>query len=137
MSDIIKVIRSLDKLRSCKPAKEVDIDNAELELCVPFANDYREYLAEFGAISARGVELTGLIDAEYINVVLVTQEKRHIYPQVPNTLYVVEDPAIDGIVIWQDTSGHIYKTTPNSDPVKICDSLAEYLTKVIQHKGTS
>ncbi len=128
MSDIIKVIRSLDKLRSCKPAKDVDIDNAELELCVQFSDEYKTYLAEFGAISARGVELTGLIDAEYINVVSATKEKRKMYPQVPNALYVIEDAAIDGIVIWQDTGGHIYKTTPNSSPEKICDSLAEYLT---------
>lgn len=129
MSDIIKVIRSLDKLRSCKPANKVDIDNAELELCVRFADEYREYLAEFGAISARGVELTGLIDAEYLNVVSATKEKRKMYSQVPNALYVIEDTTIDGIVIWQDSNGHIYKTTPNGSLVKIFDSLAEYLTK--------
>lgn len=129
MSDIIKIIRSLDKMRCYKPANKEDIENAELELCVHFADEYKEYLAEFGEISAYGVELTGLIDAEYINVVSATKEKREMYHQVPNSLYVIEDPAIDGIVIWQDTNGHIYKTTPNSDPVKICDSLAEYLTK--------
>lgn len=75
------------------------------------------------------MELTGITGARYLDVIKVTKQSRAINPQVPKDLYVVEYPAIDGIVIWQNASGSIYKTTPHNAPVKIADSLAEYLVR--------
>ncbi len=129
MSNIIEVIRSLPKMEGYKPASQIEISDAEIQLCVHFADEYKTYLAEFGEVSARGVELTGIIDAAYINVVLATKEKWSMYPQVPRNLYVVEDTTIEGVVIWQDSNGYIYKTTPNSEPAKIAESLADYLAR--------
>ena len=34
-----------------------------------------------------------------------------------------------GIIIWQDSKGFIYKSTPNSTPKKIATSLAKYISK--------
>ena len=112
-----------------KPASEIDISDAEIQLCLRFSDEYKLYLKEFGEVSARGMELTGIIDADYINVVSSTKEKRNMYPQVPPSFYVVEDTTVDGVIIWQDEKGYIYRTTPNSEPLKIADSLAMYLTK--------
>jgi hypothetical protein len=111
-----------------KPASQIEISDAEIQLCLFFADEYKTYLAEFGEVSAYGLELTGIIDTDYLNVVSATKEKKVMYPKVPRNFYVIEDTTIDGIVIWQDTNGYIYKTTPNREPVKIADSLAAYLT---------
>jgi hypothetical protein len=42
-------------------------------------------------------------------------------------LYVVEQANIDGIVIWQSETGEVFQTMPNALPIKISDSLLEYL----------
>lgn len=130
MMDIIDTIRSLENLKSAKPATDKEIENAEIAICVHFSEEYKKFLAEFGAISAKGIELTGIIDADYLNVVSVTQRMRKICPNVPSSLYVVEDTAIDGIVIWQNAKGEIFRTSPFKEPIKLADSLAEYINTV-------
>jgi hypothetical protein len=127
MSNIISTIKALPKMSGYKAATNIEISDAEIRLCLRFADEYKTYLAEFGEASARGIELTGIIDAEYLNVVSATKEKWQIYTQVPHNFYVIEDPGIDGIVVWQDSNGTVYKTTPNTKPVRIADSLDEYL----------
>ena len=130
MSSIIETIRSLPKMEGYKPASQIEISEAENQLCLHFSDEYKTYLAEFGEVSAMGLELTGIIDANYINVVSATKEKWGMYPQVPHNFYVVEDTTIDGVVIWQDDKGIIYKTTPNSEPIKIAETLTDYLKRV-------
>lgn len=129
MSNIIEIIKTLPKMSGYTPASKIEISNAEIQLCLNFAEEYKIYLAEFGEASAKGMELTGIISAEYINVVSATKEKWKLYPQVEHNLYVIEDTLVDGIVIWQDSSGTVYQTTPNSEPVKIAESMAQYLKK--------
>lgn len=129
MSNIIEIIKTLPKMSGYTPASKIEISNAEIQLCLNFAEEYKIYLAEFGEASAKGIELTGIINAEYINVVSATKEKWKLYPQVEHNLYVIEDTLVDGIVIWQDSSGTVYQTTPNSEPVKIAESMAQYLKK--------
>ena len=128
MINIVDTIRSLPNMKGYNPASQSEIEYAENQLELNFAEEYKTYLAEFGEISAKGIELTGIIDAAYINVILKTKEKWEMNPGVPKNLYVVEDAAVDGIVIWQDADGTIYQTKPNGEPVKIADSLVGYLT---------
>ena len=40
---------------------------------------------------------------------------------------MIEDIGIDGLVIWQDEKGTIYQTSFTVEPVKIAESLEEYL----------
>ena len=129
MSNIIEIIRSLPKFSGYKKPSSIEISDAEIQLCLRFADEYKEYLAEFGEASAKGIELTGIIDADYINVVRATKEKWALYPQIPHNMYVIEDATIDGIIIWQDGEGIIYQSTPRTDAAKIADSLTEYLTE--------
>ena len=44
-------------------------------------------------------------------------------------MYVIENTCIDGIIIWQDANGIIYKSRPNLEPEKIADSLVDYIKK--------
>lgn len=132
MSKIVDLISSLPNLLPLKPATEVQIADAELQLRVRFAEEYKEYLKAFGAIMADGIELTGITKSEYRNVVSLTKKERGLNPNVPHTMYVIENTCIDGIIIWQDSAGIIYKTSPNNEPLKIASSLYAYIESQIK-----
>lgn len=127
MTKIVDLINSLPDMLSLKPATKEQITDAELQLRVSFADEYIEYLKTFGAIMADGIELTGIAKAEYRNVVSLTKKEKELNPKVPNTMYVIENTCVDGIIIWQDTTGIIYQTAPDSEPKKIASSLNEYV----------
>ena len=132
MNDIIEVVKGLPKLACVGKIENVDIVDAELQLRLNFAEEYKRYLSEFGAISARRIELTGIIGVDYCNVVTATKQAWELNPQVPHNLYVVENTFIDGVIIWQDASGTIYQTSPGSQPRKIANNLADYLLSRIR-----
>ena len=131
MNRIVEIIKKLPDLLSLKPASDTQITDAELQLRVSFAEEYKAYLAEFGAIMADGIELSGIAKSEHRNVVLLTKKERELNQKVPNSMYVIENTCVDGIVVWQNSQGEIYLTHPNTEPKKIADSLAEY---IINHK---
>lgn len=128
MSKIVDLINSLPDMLPLKPATEVQITDAELQLRVRFADEYKEYLKAFGAIMANGIELTGIAKAEYRNVVSITKQERELNSKVPNTMYVIENTGADGIIIWQDSLGNVYRTMPDIEPEMIASSLYEYIT---------
>ena len=127
MSKIVELINSLPDMLPLKPATKVQITDAELQLRVRFSDEYKEYLAAFGAIMADGIELTGISKSEHRNVVSLTKKERELNPKVPNTMYVIENTCVDGIIIWQDTAGFVYQTMPTSAPKKIASSLRKYI----------
>ena len=104
-----------------------EILQAEEELCIRFAAEYHEYLERIGLASVEEHELTGLTKDVRLDVVAVTKEYRALYGPDTVLWYVVEDIGIDGLVIWQDEKGTIYQTSFTVEPVKIAESLEEYL----------
>lgn len=124
---IVDVINSLPELLPLKGATAMQITDAELQLRVSFSSEYKEYLSVFGAIMADGIELSGIAKSEHRNVVSLTKQAWELNPKVPHTMYVIENTCVDGIVIWQDTTGSVYQTNPNSAPKKIGDSLKDYI----------
>ena len=131
MSRIIEIINNLPELLQMQPASDEQITAAEIDLKVCFSDEYKEYLKTFGAIMADGIELSGIAKSEHRNVVLLTKKERDLNQKVPNSMYVIENMCVDGIVVWQNSQGEIYLTHPNTEPKKIADSLAEY---IINHK---
>lgn len=129
MSNIISTINSLPELLLLTPASELEISDAEIQLRLRFADEYKAYLAQFGAILADGVELTGIAKSKRRHVVDVTIRERELNSKIPHGLYVVESSEIDGIVIWQDSQGAIYQSATHTEPVKIADTLTEYLSR--------
>ncbi|MCL2015848.1 MAG: SMI1/KNR4 family protein [Defluviitaleaceae bacterium] len=127
MSAIIEKMKGLPKLYPLKAATTEEISSAEKELKTAFSEEYKEYLATFGAILADGVELSGIAKSEHRNVVSLTKQERELNPSVPHSMYVIENTGVDGMIIWQDSDGMIYKTQPNAPPERIAGSLAEYL----------
>lgn len=103
------------------------IKEAEDELSLSFANDYKDYLMEFGVACANGHELTGITNSKRLNVVDVTQNARKKNPSVADELYVVEDTGIDKTLIWQDKKGRLFQTVGSDDPTPIKESLADYI----------
>lgn len=128
MASIKEVIDNLNGLIALKPATCESIKFAEEELKLSFSEEYKLYLESYGAIIAEGVELTGIAKSEHRSVVKVTSLNWELNKQVPKNMYVIEDTHVDGIVIWQDESGVIYKTMPNNEPQKINESLADFLS---------
>lgn len=104
-----------------------EILQAEEELCIRFAAEYHEYLERIGLASVEEHELTGLTKDIRLDVVAVTKEYRTLYGLDTVSWYVVEDIGIDGLVIWQDEKETIYQTSFSVEPVKIAESLEEYL----------
>lgn len=127
MSQIIDIINNLDNLLPLKPASLDDVENVEIELALPLAEEYKEYLLKFGAIMADDVELTGIAKSKNRDIVQVTKREWEANSKINHKLYVVENLGIDGIIIWQDSSGKIYESRPNHGATQIADSLAEYL----------
>ena len=127
ISKIEEVMKSKPSFFASSGASENDIRNAETKLMLSFSDEYVHYLGCFGFALFEGHELTGICKAPRLNVIDVTKQEREITPNVPDDWYVVEQLNIDGIVIWQSTKGEIYQTAPNTKPLKIYDSLAEYV----------
>lgn len=125
MSTLTQKMAETESLRARTPATSKQIEQAEIELGLTFAEDYREYLAAFGAASANGHEFTGICKSERLNVIAVTKEAR-AYAERPQNWYVVEEGNIDGILVWQSSSGEVYLCQGTHNPVRIAESLSEY-----------
>lgn len=134
MTNIVGLIKRLPELLPLKPATTAQITDAQIQLRVSFAEEYKKYLSNFGAIMADGIELTGIAKSEHRNVVFLTKQAWELNPKVPHSMYVVENTCVDGIIIWQDGQGLIYQTYPNSKPSQIANSLVEYIEGKISIK---
>lgn len=78
--------------------------------------------------SASGfASLNGFAKSKERNVISVTKREWKANDKIKHDLYVVENLGIDGIIIWQESSGKIYESMPNCDVKLIAGSLAEYL----------
>lgn len=132
MSNITKTVVKMKSFYSIKPSQLNDIESAEQELSLKFSEDYKECLIEFGQFSVYGHELTGITKNLRLNVVEITKEERSKNQFVPLNLYVIEQTHIDDIVIWQNEDGGIYQTISISKPVKVSNSLLDYLNDVYE-----
>lgn len=127
MKKILHVLSKKKDVIIGEAASKESIDLAQQMLGIRFAEEYVEYLLKYGFACYEGHELTGLCKAKRLNVIEVTKKEREDNSGDMQKAYVVEQTHIDGIVIWQTASGEIYQTQPFSAPVKIYDSLYEYV----------
>ncbi len=128
MKKFTELLKEKNNFVSLLGAPPEQIREAEelLETC--FAQDYREYVAEFGAASFDEHELTGICTPARLNVVCVTQRARMENPFVPQAYYVIEEENIDGMLIWQNPHGGIYCTMTTGQIEKIAENMTEYLS---------
>ena len=124
-------ISNLKNARFGKPASQSQIESAELRLNLKFAEDYKKYLSKYGVVSAHGIELTGLTLSKRLNVVEITKREREMINGFPSDAYVIEDLAIEGIVIIQKQDGKIYSVDMTGKMEYICNSLQEYISRSV------
>jgi hypothetical protein len=127
MSGILEALKSKSGFIYTGSVSNEEIERTEKEMGVLFSNEYKEYISQYGCASFVGHEITGICSSMRLNVLYVTSQEKSLRPDLPDGMYVIEKTSIDDIVIWQDSSGAIYKTSPGKLPIKICDSLEEYL----------
>ena len=128
MSTIIEEFRKKSNFYCEKGALEEEIKKAERALGLRFADDYTEYLQQFGSVSCGGHELTEVSEDAELDVVKVTLKNLNRNQKVSLPLYVVEETHMDGMVIWQSESGEVFQTEYEGAPEKIFDSLLEYVS---------
>ena len=87
MADFLSIFPSLPDFHALAGASEEQIAQAERALSLRFADDYRQYVRAFGAVSAAGHELTGVCASRRLNVVEVTLSARGVQPAVPQDWY--------------------------------------------------
>jgi hypothetical protein len=126
MKSVITALKEKEAYISLTGASPEDIAAAETELNVKFAPDYREYVTEMGAASYYGHELTGVCKSKSLDVVKATISERE-FNEVPADWYVLEQTHMDGIVFWQAGDGKVFQTGIKQKPIKVCDSLLEYI----------
>jgi len=124
---IVDIINTKRILNLPHPTTDKMIINAEKALGLNFTKEYKDYVKHFGTIVYYGHELTGLNTVKYKNVVYLTLKEKNNFDIIADDWYVIEQLHIDGIVIWQSSTGEIYQTAPGSKPEKICNTLAEYI----------
>lgn len=129
MSEIVKALKQKKFYTAGKGCTEEDIINAEKALRVKFSKEYREYVLACGSASYEGHELTGIEKTPRLDVVAVTKEARELNKEVPADWYVIEDTNMDGVLIWQDSTGAVYLTGPAYITEKTADSLLEYISE--------
>ena len=128
MYSVLEVLRNAPDFIGGKGCDMAAISDAEQQLGVRFAPDYRLYLQNFGLACFDGHELTGICKTSRLNVVDVTLDERKRCPDTAGW-YVIEQTNVDGIVIWQAPSGEVYQTMPGVSACKICNTLTEYVTE--------
>ncbi len=131
--DKIKTIPNLCHLTGCKTTQ---IKAAQKELDLDFPDEFIDYVKEFGVISFYGTEWTGLNVEGYLNVVDATKNERKLNKGFPQGFFVLENQAIDGILILVNSKGAVYSYQNGNLPTFICKSMSEYLDICIQkNKG--
>lgn len=129
MSAIKDAFESRKSFLAGKGASSEQISQAEKQLGLSFAQDYREYLSTYGIAAFDGHELTGIAKSDRLNVVSITKEARARYASVPADFYVIEQVDVEELIIWQSGSGEIYGCAPNYKVEKICNSLHDYVVR--------
>lgn len=125
--NIIEAFRLKEDLYYSGGATDQMVEEAESTLGLSFAEEYKQYLLNFGCASADGHEFTGMTTSSRLNVVDVTNNERLKNNNIPNDLYVIEDVGIDKVITWQNAKGEVFQTIGDSAPEKINESMVDYL----------
>lgn len=126
MGKISEIIEKITDKTTYIPASTEKIEQAEKKLGLLFAEEYKEYLTKYGALSTDYVELTD-VEAGITNVCDITENLRKWYKTFPKDLYVVFYVGVDDIVVLQNVKGQIYYITPEHELVPAFESLADFL----------
>lgn len=126
MNNIIKTIETFKRKRFTGGVSTELIITAETELGISIASEYKKVLKEFGSLCVKGEEFLG-IDSDNYDIVKATKEARKSDANFPHDVYVIENTAIEGILIVQNSVSEVFSYLPNGKLQYLADSLEEYL----------
>lgn len=127
MLEMINKIMEAEDYAALGAASKEQIAEAEKELQLEFAADYKEYLSAFGAATFCGKELTGICSSERLSVIAVTKRARSYYKCFPDDAYVIEEMLFDHFLVIQKADGSVFSYGPNDSEEPLADSLSLYL----------
>ena len=126
MNNIIATIESFKRKMFTGSISLELIANAENELGTSIAPEYKEVLKQYGSLCVKGEEFLG-IDCDNYDLVKATKEARKNDKNFPLDMYVLENTAIDGILILQNYTGELFSYQPNGKLQHVAACLDEYL----------
>ena len=126
MNNIITTIESFKRKMFTGSVSSELIVNAENELGISIAPEYKEVLNKYGSLCVKGEEFLG-IDCDNYDVVKATNEARKNDKNFPLDMYVIENTAIDGILIVQNSTSELFSYQPNGKLQHVASCLDEYL----------
>ena len=127
---IKELLMSMPDYIGGKGCSQDEIDECEKKLGLKFAADYREYLLTVGLACFENIELTGICKSARLNVVSATLREKESDDSIPKNYYLINDCGIDGLLIWQSSSGKVYMTSPTSRKRKIAESFEEFISSL-------
>lgn len=126
MNNIIATIESFKRKMFTGSVSLELIANAENELGTSIAPEYKEILKQYGSLCVKGEEFLG-IDCDNYDLVKATNEARKNNKNFPLDMYVIENTAIDGILIVQNGTGELFSYQPNGKLQHVATCMDEYL----------
>lgn len=124
--NIIATIESFKRKMFTGGVSSELIANAEKELGTSIAPEYKEVLKNYGSLCVKGEEFLG-IDCDNYDVVKATNEARMNDKNFPLDMYVIENTAIDGILIVQNCTSELFSYQLNGKLQHVSSCLDEYL----------
>ena len=126
MNNIIKTIESCKRKRFTGSISTDLIHNAENELGLKLSKEYKDVLQKYGSLCIKGEEFLG-IDNDNYDIVKATKDARINDSNFPLDAYVIENTAIEGILIIQKDTCELFTYQPNGQLQPLSDTLEEYL----------
>ena len=130
MSALKELLLSKKHISVGNKASQEEITKKEEALQLKFADEYKEYLAEFGKVSFCRHELTGITSDKRLDVEEITRSDRLFNPNIPSNMYVIEEAYIDDIIYLQNETGKVFISRFNDVPEFAFDSLYEYVKSI-------
>lgn len=126
--NLLEYIMTQSGMLSTGSIEDDRISKAESILNLSFSEEYREYVKKLGTASFGNHELTGICNFPRLNVISATREVK-THNKNLSGLYVIENLHYDDLVVLQNSKGCVFLAGYNGKPVKIADSILEYLKK--------
>ena len=126
MNNIIKTIESFKRKRFTGSISTDLIHNAENELGLKLSKEYKDVLQKYGSLCIKGEEFLG-IDNDNYDIVKATKDARINDSNFPLDAYVIENTAIEGILIIRKDTCELFTYQPNGQLQPLSDTLEEYL----------
>lgn len=122
LNELLKENTALEYIGGCNCE---EIVKAEAMLNISFPNSYKDLLMQYGIISFGSHEWCGLNLPGYLNVVETTNNERTNNIKFPKNCFVLENLAIDGLMILVDENESIFEWN-GFENKKIYSSLVDY-----------